>query len=225
MTLRTSHHGWSRSRGARVTALALVGAAVASCTPPARPLVGSTPSRAVTVPRLELPSGRQRVVFRWRYEEQDGPSARGDGVARIAAPDSARLDFYLEGGFAGGYAVLLGDRLSVPGGAMVERAIPPAPLLWAALGRLHLPAARDTTIRTSGDTLRADVGDAPTFRVTLVGSELRRVERIEGGRIVESLVRDPDAVRYRNEAARRTLAITITRTEPADAFPAAIWRR
>ena len=33
-------------------------------------------------------------------------NGRGDGAARIAAPDSARLDFFLAGGFGGGAAVL-----------------------------------------------------------------------------------------------------------------------
>lgn len=213
--------GRARTRTAYfVGALALLG-----CTPRVRPLGGAVSPFAVGLPRVNLPARRERIVFRWRYEEQDGPSARGDGVARVAPPDSARLDLYLAGGFAGGMAVLIGDELSVPGGALVQRVVPPAPLLWAALGRLDLPASADTVVRVSGDTLRADVGTGRIYRVTLVGGRIVRLEHIEGGRLVEALDRAADVVRYRNEAARRSLTINIVRTEPADAFPAAIWTR
>ena len=61
-----------------------------------------------------------------------------------APPDSARLDFFLAGGLGGGRAVLVGDDLSAPGGAMVDRLVPPAPLMWGALGRLAVPPVADT---------------------------------------------------------------------------------
>ena len=41
-------------------------------------------------------------------------SGRGDGVARIAAPDSARLDFFLAGGFGTARQFSFGIR-STPG--------------------------------------------------------------------------------------------------------------
>jgi hypothetical protein len=212
----------SRARASLAVAVASAGAL--ACTPKARPLVGvAAPARAL--PRAELDTRRQRIVFAWRYDEADGFSARGDGVARIAPPDSGRLDFFLGGGFGGGYAVLVGDELSAPGGDLVRRVVPPAPLLWAALGRLALPAAADTVVRTSGDTLRADIGRDPTWRATFVGPRLARLERIEGGRIVEWVVRDSTALRYRHEVARRSLAIDLQRTETTDAFPASIWQR
>ena len=42
-------------------------------------------------------------------------TARGEGVARIASPDSVRMDFFLGGGLGSGAAVLIGDSLSGPG--------------------------------------------------------------------------------------------------------------
>jgi hypothetical protein len=213
-------------RAPRACSLGLLAAVVAlsACAPRARPLAGAAVPR-VALPSTALPRAPQRVVFRWRYEEAEGFAARGEGVARLAAPDSGRLDFFVDGGFGGGYAVLIGDRLTAPGGEMVRRVVPPAPLLWAALGRLALPPASDTTVRASGDTLRADVGRNPTWRVTFVGQQLTRLERIDGGRIMEWVQRDSSAVRYRHEGERRGLSLDVQRTETVDAFPASIWPR
>lgn len=164
-------------------------------------------------------------MFRWRYEE-DGFSARGEGAARVAPPDSARLDFYLDGGFGSGWAVLVGDTISSPAGDVARRLIPPAPMLWAALGRLAVPSARDTTIRLSGDTVRADLaGSDRTWRVTLVAGRIVAVDQLLSGRVVERLTRDSSRVRYTNVVTRRSLAIDVQRTERAAAFPRAIWTR
>lgn len=165
-------------------------------------------------------------MFRWRYEE-DGFSARGDGAARVAPPDSARLDFFLDGGFGGGWAVLLGDAVRTPPGSVGQRLIPPAPMLWAALGRLAVTAARDTTLRVSSDTLRADIGsaDGHVWRVTVADSHLARLEHLQRGRVVERLIRDSTAVRYTDVVGRRSLAIDVQRREPAGTFPPTIWSR
>jgi hypothetical protein len=210
---------------ARATALTMLLVASAGCAAPrARPLGGAvSPVRAV--PSSALTGKPQRVVFRWRYDEAEGFSARGEGVARLVAPDSGRLDFFVDGGLGGGWAVLVGDRMTAPGGDMMKRLVPPAPLLWAALGRLAIPAAPDTVIRASGDTLRADVGRDPTWRVTFVGPRLTRVERISGGRIAEWVQRDSATVRYRHEGDRRGLSLDVQRTEVVDGFPASIWPR
>jgi hypothetical protein len=209
------------------TTLVLLGAvAVAGCTP--RPRAGAlagapAPAR---LPRVDLPAAPQQIVFRWRYAEVDGFNSKGEGVARTAAPDSARLDFFLDGGFGRGWAILLGDQLNIPGPDFVRRFIPPAPMLWAAVGRLALPQARDTTARVSGDTLRADIGIDPVWRVTFVGNRLARVDHIEGGRVVEWFTRSPEgAVRYVNEGGRRSLELDITRVQEVPGHDAAIWRR
>jgi hypothetical protein len=209
-------------RAALLAALAAV--AGAGCAPRARPLAGA-PTPEVALPSTALAARPQRLVFRWRYDEAEGFSARGEGVARLTPPDSGRLDFFVDGGLGGGYAVLIGDRVSAPGGDMIRRLIPPAPLLWAALGRVALPAAADTVVRSAGDTIRADVGRGPTWRVTFVGGRLRRLERIDGGRIQEWVQRDSSAVRYRHESERRGLSLDVQRTETVDAFPASIWPR
>lgn len=188
--------------------------AAVSCIPHAAPLAGAPAARTVALPRIELPRVARRVTFTWRYDEQDGPSARGEGVAQITPPDTAQLQFFLAGGFGAGTARLTGDHLELPHAEAFRRLVPAAPLLWAALGRLALPPAPDTTLRQAGDTLRGDVGHSPTWRVTLVRDTVRSVERIDAGRVTERLDRFADHVTYHHEAERRTLRIDVVRDTP-----------
>lgn len=197
-----------------------------ACAPRARPLPGAPAPASVRLPALGLASNRERVVFRWRYEEP-GFRARGDGAARVAPPDSARLDFFLDGGFGSGWAALVGDELRTPQDDVARRLVPPAPLLWAALGRLAVPPPSDTTLRIINDTLRADLTSpsGPTWRATVVGGTLVGLERVQSGRVVERLSRDGASVRYDDVVGRRTLVIDVQRRGPADVFPATIWSR
>src|ERR1700688_1174927 len=120
-----------------------------ACTPRAAPLKGVlAPDRAL--PAISMASGHRHIVFKWDYQEGD-IAARGDGAIRTAAPDSARLDFFLGGGLGAGAAVLIGDSLRTPHANLARRYIPPSPLMWAALGRLAIPPLRDTVVRVDGE--------------------------------------------------------------------------
>lgn len=193
----------------------------AACAPRLRPLNGGPAPAAL--PSARLPAGYHRFVFHWELEDPD-VSARGEGAARSASPDSVRLDFFLSGGLGSGAAVLIGAELRLPPGAveLVRRLIPPPPLLWAALGRLSVPALPDTSARVDGDTLRADIGVPVAWRVTFVRDTLRRLERVDGGRVVEWLERG-SRVRYRNELNRRRLDFTVSRIDTTGAFDPIIW--
>ena len=207
----------------RLVALAVLSALIAgtACAPRLRPLPGARAPAAL--PRAELPAGHHRIVFQWELEDPD-LTARGEGAARMASPDSVRLDFFLAGGLGSGAAVLIGTELRLPSGAadVVRRLVPPPPLLWAALGRLAVPALADTNARVDGDTLRADIGVPVAWRITFVRDTLRRLERVDDGRVVEWVERG-SRVRYRNELSRRRLDLTISRTDQTDAFDSAIW--
>jgi len=205
--------------------IAIVG--LVACVPRLAPLTGA-PVPAARLPRTQIPSGHHKVVFTWQLDDRD-MTGRGDGVARVASPDSARLDFFLAGGFAGGSAILIGDSLRVPGMEIVRRLVPPSPLLWASLGRVALPNLPDTVIKVEGTTLRADIGSPVAWRLTFRGDTLVRAERVDGGRVEEWMEReDATHVRYRDESARRSLQLVVTRTEvvPAESveFNASIWR-
>ena len=194
-----------------------------ACRPPRAFALRGAPVPAA-LPQASLPGYHQRIVFDWSYEDAE-LSARGEGVARVAPPDSVRLDLFLAGGFGSGSAFLLGDDVVAPGGDLVRRFLPPPTVLWAAFGRLAVPAAADTTARISGDTLRADIGRDPVWRVTFVDDRLVALDRIEDGRVVESVVRGADGqVRYDHRGDRRALLISVTRGERSSAFDASIWR-
>jgi hypothetical protein len=216
-------HRFRRSRASIVSLLTVVVVTAAGCAPRLRPLAGAP--APVRLPTAELPPGYRRVVFTWEMRDPDF-HVRGEGVARLASPDSARLDFFIGGGLGGGRAVVIGQSVRAPGGDLVRRLLPPAPLLWAALGRLALPPARDTAVRVDDGVLRADVGAPPAWRVTFRGDTLLRLDRVSGDRVAEWVERaSPERVRYRHEAARRELTLVVQRVvEETSPFDATIWR-
>jgi hypothetical protein len=210
------------SATARATLIATL-TVVAACVPHLSPLTG-TPMPASALPRPGMPAGHAKIVFNWELQDRE-TTTRGEGAASIASPDSARLDFFLAGGYGHGAAVLIGDSIQAPGGDFVRNLIPPPPMLWAALGRLALPNLPDTVIRGEGTNVRANVGRPVSWRLTFHGDSLVRVERVDGDRVLEWVDRtDPKHVSYRNTAARRSLQLTITRTDEVPSFDASIWR-
>ena len=198
--------------------------AVAACVaraPLAGPLTGVPV--AAGVPDTRLPPGYRRIIFGWEYKERMG-SARGEGVARIASPDSMRIDLFLENQNSVGFVILIGDSLTALAQDEARRSLPPAPLLWATLGVVRVTAA-DTVARQDGDTLRVEIGRGPTWRMAFGRRALGRMERISGGRVEEAVERsDSTRVVYRQPAAGRSLVLTIRRVLPETGFDAAIWR-
>jgi hypothetical protein len=196
---------------------------MSACAPRIQPLNGVAPENA-TLPSFDLPDGPEKITFSWEVND-NSIVARGDGVARLASPDTARVDLFLGGGFGiGASAILIGDSLVTPPGARGLDLVPPAPLLWAALGRLALPPVADTVIRVSGDTLRATLGSPVQWRLTGISGQLTRVERIDGERIVEWVERDPGRkVRY-ELSGRRSLVLSIENQQKVASFDASVWR-
>lgn len=205
---------------ARLLTASAFAALVSGCVPSLRPLSGA-PAPAI-LPKASLPVGYHRIVFDWELQDHD-IAARGEGVARISSPDSARLDLFLAGGFGSGAAILIGDSLQVTGANLARRFIPPAPLLWATLGRVAVPSARDTSARVDGELLRVDIGLPVSWRLTFRRDTLVRMERVRDGRILEWVERDGNAIRYRSEEGRRALLLTVKRVEEVAAFDASIW--
>ena len=70
--------------------------AVASCAPPRISALPGAVAPNRNLPRGALAEGYRKVVFEWELRDGD-VTARGDGVARIAPPDSVRMDFFLGG--------------------------------------------------------------------------------------------------------------------------------
>jgi hypothetical protein len=194
---------------------------VVACAPRLKPLDGEI--APVSLPHTEIRREHQQITFDWEYADPD-MSGKGEGVARVAYPDSARLDFYLAGGFIGGAAVLIGDSLQIPVIDLMRRLIPPPTMLWATLGRSAFPVTRDTAIRREGEFLRADLGRPVEWRVTFHQDTLIRLERVSGDRVVEWVDRAGDnRVTYRQESARRVLKLHVTDVTTVKEFDASIW--
>jgi hypothetical protein len=206
----------------RSIAAALLILVTAACSPRAGPLTGTLAPRRVPV--AELAPVHRKIVFQWDYSQPE-LRMRGEGVARIAPPDSARLDFFVNGQGTG-HALLIGDQIRLQSGQGAMRDfLPPAPLLWAALGRLHVPAAPDTTVRVDSDTLRIDIGHQSGWRATFFDEQLRRLELIDDGRIPQWVARPAEGpIRYEQPRLRRTLQLTISRDDTVPGFDASIWR-
>ena len=194
---------------------------IAACAPHTRPLGGTlAPERRL--PLIELAPGHRRVVFRWDYEE-NALITRGEGAIRIASPDSARLDLFLNGGVAVGRATLVGDKFKATNQSQVERLLPPPAMMWAAIGRLAIPALPDTVVTVEGDVIHADIGRPTAWRVTVKGNRLMQLARISGGRIAEVVTRDEGGRLLYEVPGRRKLWLGITRDEEVPAFDASIW--
>ncbi len=207
-------------RAASLVAVML--AALTACAPRAGTLKGA-PAPARVLPRIELAPGHRRLVFRWDYEE-NSLIARGEGAIRVAAPDSARVDLFLNGGIAVGRAVLIGNSLQTTNQDQVQRVLPPPPMMWAALGRLAIPALPDTVVTVEGETVRADIGNPAEWRVTIKGNRLMQLARLNGGRIAEVVTRDDGGRLLYEVPGRRKLWLGIIRDEEVPAFDATIWR-
>jgi len=203
----------------KVIAVACAALLAMACAQSVQPLKG-VPAAAIALPPLQLAPEHKKIVFKWEYV--DGESlTRGEGAVRLAAPDSAPVDFFLGG--LGGAAALIGDTLRANAGGMVKRFLPPVPLMWAAFGRLAIPALADTVVVTNGALLTADIGRPVEWRVTARGDTLISLAHIPGGKLAEQLTRSPGEVVYDVPSARRKLRLTIVRTEEGGKFDATIW--
>lgn len=193
----------------------------AGCARNAATLAG-TPAPERKLPMIEIPSGHRRIVFRWDYEE-NALLVRGEGSIRVASPDSARVDLFLNGGVAVGRALLIGNTLRATNQAQVARVLPPPAMMWAALGRLVIPDMPDTVITVDGDVLHAEIGRPAAWQVKIKGNRLMQLVRLNGGKVAERVTRDEGGRLLYEVPGRRKLWLGITRDEEVPAFDASIW--
>ena len=214
--------GNSRSLARRAAwQFALLVSSACATAPRAGPLTGVPVANAV--PDTRLRHGYRRIVFGWEYKERVF-AAKGDGVARIASPDSVRIDLFLENGTYAGFVVMIADSLTRVAQDEARRSLPPPPLLWAALGVVRVTAA-DTIARQDGDTLRVEVGREPAWRLAFSSRSLVRMERIASGKIEQTVERrDSTHVVYRQPGAGKSLVLSIRGFFAETGFDAAIWR-
>ena len=135
---------------------------LAACAAPRlAPLPNAPPPSAQRepLPVIELPRHHQRIVFNWRLQEAE-LEVRGEGAARVAAPDSVRVDLFVAGGLGSGAAWVIGDEMRLDAPDALRKVLPPPAFLWAALGRFAIPGGRDTLVARTDSVITADIGPA-----------------------------------------------------------------
>jgi hypothetical protein len=114
--------------------------------------------------------------------------------------------------------------LQLPGIDLFRRLIPPPTLLWTLLGRSAFPVTRDTAVRRDGAFLRVDLGKPVQWRATFRSDSIIRLDRVDGDRVMEWIEHLPERrIEYRQETARRSLKLQVTRVDSVGSFDASIW--
>ncbi|MEK9501296.1 hypothetical protein [Gaopeijia maritima] len=227
-----SFHPPSASPALAVAALSAV-LGVAACGP-GRVVVLEPPVNAQEVvsrlearERLAVPL---RVVFDWEMSEQ-GVRVDGRGSARMEPPFKARLDLFLGNNEPAGSASAIDDDLRIPT-ELPPQVLPPANLLWSALGvfKPGLGTALLGAERVDGGVhLSYGLPGGETAVYRLVDGRIVRVEVMREGSVVQRLTLQRDDLQVPVEATYRDLVEvrelklvreSVAQTEP---FPPDIW--
>ena len=197
--------------------------------PPPGPEVQGATSSLRDRTRLEEPV---RVLFAWRLNER-GSRIGGRGVARMEPPYRARLDLFTENGETAARAALVEGELRLPP-EVDRRLIPPAPLLWTALG-VFRPGDEARLAGGQGSMeaellLHYALPGGGALRYDVREGRVRTAELLRDGEVVEQVrlewtegERLPREARYRDLAAFRELEVGVESTETVESYDPEIW--
>ncbi len=178
------------------------------------------------------PPGHQLLKFRWQVQDDRG-AAGGRGSARIASPDSVRLDVVGPLGSGRGAAVVVGDsaRWTDPPD-VIRRLVPSYPLMWAMLGMMRDPPA-GATARGLMDSVRIQwqwTQGPDTVRYAWRGdgshlwAEARRAGELIGR--VETVLTEahqPARSQLVAPSVPTKLTLTFSESQASDSFPTDLW--
>lgn len=219
-------------RYARAAALSAVLLTMAACASTGGFATGA-PAPLIAQQQVDAtaPSQPLHVMFAWTLRERDARFS-GDGVARVQPAYRGRLDLFGPRGETYLEAAINGAELRLPAGAPSD-ALPPAALLWAALGVLYPPdgATLVATSTDAGETRLEYARGDERWRFRLQDDMLRYAEWQDGAsgrRTVEVEAGQgtgfPARTLYRDWLAFRELELTLETIEHVDAFPDDIFR-
>jgi hypothetical protein len=140
------------------------------------------------------PQGLRQLRFKFKFKDSKG-KVGGRGAARVAAPDSVRLDMQGPFGLGKGAAMVVGDSTEwIRGPDAIKRVIPDFRLLWSMLGYTQPPP--------SGAGLAAsEAGDVTAWSYATAEDTVEYV-RTGGSRpTLVALVRKNGAVLGRSETS------------------------
>lgn len=212
--------------------------ALAACRPGAlvpSALAPASPDSAVQWARTTDPRHGAGIRFKWRYEDRK-LNAAGRATARVATPDSVRLDYAATLGLSSGAGVVVGDSVIWADPDQDFRAfIRGAPIFWAALGVARPPVPGATVFHGvvgSGDHPRAawryaTGGDTITY---VAGERSLDVEWRNGSKVVAKCHAEADGqgwparaqVEFPDAGAR--FELTVVGVDTTVVVPPAFWR-
>jgi hypothetical protein len=225
-----------RSRPLRTgVATAFAAAWVGACGPRELAVIGPAGDPEATAVQLRDETGLEdplRIVFSWQLNDQ-GQRVEGRGVARVEPPYRARLDLFLDNGETVIRAALVDGDLRLPPGSP-DDILPPADLMWGALGVFHpVGDARlvgADSLEGEAVRLRYRHADGREVHYRIVNDALRMLELVQGGRVVqrvdvapERVERYPTEATYRNLAEFRELKLVRESLSLVDPFDPEIW--
>ena len=176
--------------------------------------------------------GHQLLRFRWQLQDERG-AAGGRGTARLAAPDSVRLDVAGPLGAGRGSAVVVGDTaLWTDPDDVIERLVPSYPLMWAMFGLMRLPP-EGATLRGLSDssvTIWESAEGADTVAYVRQRSPARLLAEVRNagkvvGRVETELAADgkPVTSRLTVPSVPARLDLTFTSSTASEPFPGTLW--
>jgi hypothetical protein len=228
--------GWrKRSRRRRVVHAALLlvlASSMAGCRPPA--VAGGAapdPGLEARLDAITEPTRRLHVVFEWNMADREFRFG-GRGVLRLDSAARARVDLFGPRGETLAAAIVEGaDRMRVMPSA-AARLLPPAALLWSALGVFRPPG--DTPLvatSVTGETTRLDYArDATRWQFRFENDKLRYVEwTATGGRRTVELAGSssfglPAEGKFRDWTEFRELTLRASQVEQTTGFDPDVWK-
>jgi hypothetical protein len=208
----------------------VLAALVAACTPRVAATGAADPALAARLDAATEPTRRLHVVFEWNMRDREF-RLNGRGVLRLDSAARARVDLFGPRGETLAAAIVEGDgRMRVVPPA-AERLLPPATLLWSALGVFRPPIdAPLVATSVDGGTTQLDYArDASRWRFRFEHDTLRHVEwTAAGGRRTVELSGSsgfglPAAGTFRDWTEFRELTMRATQVEPTPGFEPDVW--
>lgn len=177
--------------------------------------------------------GHQLHRFRWQLQDERG-AAGGRGTARLAAPDSVRLDVAGPLGSGRGSAIVVGDSaLWTDPQDVIERLVPSFPLMWAMFGMMRLPpdGAALRGLSDSSVTVWEAANGADTVAYVRQRTPARLLAEVRAagkivGRVETELAPDgrPLSSRLTVPSVPARLDLTFTSSTASEPFPGSLWR-
>jgi hypothetical protein len=181
--------------------------------------------------RGTAPTRHEIVRFRWRAED-DRLSLAGAGAARIAPPDSLRVDLAASLGVGRSTIVLAGESVQAQPEEVVEFIVPDRRALWLAMGVVRETDTRTVEVIRDGERRwwRTTDSRGRTTIYAQSGETLTGVRREVNGRLMQELrlQRDADGrvrrAQLEDHVRGARLVLDVTGRETSEPFGPETWR-